>query len=287
MKSGMKRWGVITVIVALLVAAAVFKLADQRSVLGDHYELADGLIQEIALRNSREALRVTEEERYEGDLLLVNSDYPARPQGTKPDIVELFGHPELTGRAALLDSSIRLSRSVALKFVVMLDAAAADGVEHFLISSGYRDQAEQGQLYKEKGADYALPPGRSEHQLGLALDVGSTEGKMGEADEGKWLEENAARYGFVLRYPADKTEITGISFEPWHFRYVGLPHSVLMKKTIWYWKSMWSCWRRKRRSRLPSAAANTRSAIMDRMNSRSLKYLKTAITPSRAIIAAV
>lgn len=229
-KNGMKRWGFITVIAALLLIVAIFKPADHRGVLGDHYESADGLIQEIALRKSGEALQVTEEDLYAGDLLLVNNDYPARPQGTKPDVVELFGHSELTGRASLLDSTIRLSRSVALKFVVMLDAAAADGVEHFLISSGYRDQAEQSRLYKEKGADYALPAGRSEHQLGLALDVGSTEGTMGKAEEGKWLEQHAARYGFVLRYPADKTEITGISFEPWHFRYVGLPHSVLMKK---------------------------------------------------------
>ncbi|NGZ76503.1 M15 family metallopeptidase [Saccharibacillus sp. VR-M41] len=226
----MKRWGVITGIVALLLVLAVFKLLDQRGVLGDHYESADGLIQEIALRSSGEKLKPEENRPYEGDLLLVNGDHPVRAEGTQPDVTELYGHPELTGRASLMDSGIRLSRRVALKFVVMLDAAAEDGVSHFLISSGYRDKLEQSRLYKEKGADYALPAGYSEHHLGLALDIGSTEGQMGEADEGKWLERNAARYGFVLRYPADKTDVTGISFEPWHFRYVGLPHSVLMQK---------------------------------------------------------
>ena len=78
-----------------------------------------------------------------------------------------------------------------------------------------------------------LQSGSREHQRGWARDSGSTEGPIAEAKDGKGLEKNAARYGFVLRYPADKTEITGISFEPWHFRYVGLPHSVLMKKNNW------------------------------------------------------
>ena len=223
----MKKRGFTAVMIILLLIIAVFKLTEQRS---GSAESADGLIQEIALRNSGQSLQVAEDQLYSGDLLLVNGDYPMRPQGTQADVTELFGHSELTGPASLLDREIRLSRGVALKFVVMVDAAANGGVEHFLISSGYRDELEQSRLYKEKGSDYALPPGYSEHHLGLALDIGSTEGPMAEAKEGEWLEKNAARYGFVLRYPADKTGITGISFEPWHFRYVGLPHSLLMKK---------------------------------------------------------
>ncbi|CAM4207423.1 M15 family metallopeptidase [Saccharibacillus endophyticus] len=223
----MKKRGFAAVIIILLLIIAVFKLTEQRSGSADS---ADGLIQEIALRNSGQSLQASEDQLYAGDLLLVNGDYPMRPQGTQPDVTELFGHSELTGPASLLDRDIRLSRGVAMKFVVMADAAANEGIEHFLISSGYRDELEQSRLYKEKGSDYALPPGYSEHHLGLALDIGSTEGPMAEAKEGKWLEKNAARYGFVLRYPADKTGITGISFEPWHFRYVGLPHSLLMQK---------------------------------------------------------
>src|SRR5690606_10198529 len=50
------------------------------------------------------------------------------------------------------------------------------------------------------------------------------------AEEGKWIEENSWKYGFILRYPKDKTHITGIEYEPWHIRYVGLPHSVIMKE---------------------------------------------------------
>ncbi len=85
-------------------------------------------------------------------------------------------------------------------------------------------------LYQEMGAEYALPAGYSEHNSGLSLDVGSSLTKMERAPEGKWIEENAWKYGFILRYPEDKTELTGIQYEPWHIRYVGLPHSAIMKE---------------------------------------------------------
>ena len=74
----------------------------------------------------------------------------------------------------------------------------------FLMSSGYRDFKEQSKLYKEMGSDYALPAGYSEHNLGLSLDVGSTQKKMEKAPEGKWVAENVWKHGFVLRYPKIK-----------------------------------------------------------------------------------
>ena len=80
------------------------------------------------------------------------------------------------------------------------------------------------------GSDYALPAGYSEHNLGLSLDIGSTQKKMEKAPEGKWIEENVWKHGFVLRYPKNKSNITGIQYEPWHIRYVGLPHSAIMQK---------------------------------------------------------
>jgi D-alanyl-D-alanine carboxypeptidase len=112
----------------------------------------------------------------------------------------------------------------------MIGAAEKEGVRHFSINSGFRDFDEQNVLYQEMGSDYALPAGHSEHNLGLSLDVGSTQMKMDEAPEGKWLEKNAWKYGFIIRYPKDKTAITGIQYEPWHIRYVGLPHSVIMEE---------------------------------------------------------
>src|SRR5690606_37126897 len=70
----------------------------------------------------------------------------------------------------------------------------------------------------------------SEHNLGLSLDIGSTQQKIENSPEGNWIEKNSWKYGFILRYPKDKTDITGIQYEPWHIRYVGLPHSAIMKE---------------------------------------------------------
>ncbi|AHV95201.1 D-Ala-D-Ala carboxypeptidase VanY [Paenibacillus sabinae] len=189
---------------------------------------------EIVIRETNDhagniPVKVTEEQVYQGDLLLVNKEYSLHKVGIQPDIVNLYGYKELTQGYALLDHTIRLSQRVAREFSVMIGAAEGDGVRHFMISSGYRSLDEQDRLYQEKGADYALPSGHSEHNLGLSLDIGSTEMEMNRAAEGKWLEKNAWKYGFILRYPKDKTDITGIQYEPWHFRYVGLPHSLIMK----------------------------------------------------------
>lgn len=173
---------------------------------------------------------ITEEQIYQGNLLLVNSEYPVHPESIKSDVIKLSAHNELTEGYGLLDSKIYLSESVAREFSEMIAAAKKEGVHNFSITSGFRDFDEQSTLYREMGSSYALPAGYSEHNLGLSLDVGSTQMKMANAPEGKWIEENAWKYGFILRYPKDKTEITGIQYEPWHIRYVGLPHSAIMEE---------------------------------------------------------
>lgn len=176
---------------------------------------------------------VPSKEVHKGDLLLVNREYAVHEDGVKKDIVNLGEQADLVDGFVLLDRNTYISKSVAKKFKAMIKDAAKDGVNRFVISSGYRDLDKQDKLYKEHGADYALPAGYSEHNLGLSLDVGSTQKEMKEADEGKWLQENAWKYGFILRYPSNKTDVTGILYEPWHFRYVGLPHSAIMYKNDW------------------------------------------------------
>lgn len=104
------------------------------------------------------------------------------------------------------------------------------------IMSGYRDYDYQLNLYnsliKEKGFNYALrmiaKPGSSEHQTGLALDYCIykdnkcyIEHEVEEFIETNWIHNNAHKYGFILRYPKDKEELTGYNYEPWHLRYVG------------------------------------------------------------------
>jgi D-alanyl-D-alanine carboxypeptidase len=170
------------------------------------------------------------EQIYQGNLLLVNSEHPVHQESIKSDIVNLSANNDLTQGYVLLGTDIYLSEEIAHKFQEMIAAAGKEGLQYFAITSGFRDFNEQSILFQNMGSDYALPPGYSEHNLGLSLDVGSTQMRMTDAPEGKWIEENAWKYGFILRYPKDKVGITGIQYEPWHIRYVGFPHSAIMKE---------------------------------------------------------
>jgi len=102
--------------------------------------------------------------------------------------------------------------------------------------SGYRSYQTQSALYKnystqhgEKAANrYSAKPGQSEHQTGLVMDITSESAELkltedfGETEEGKWVSEHAHQFGFILRYPKDKEDITGYIYEPWHLRYLGV-----------------------------------------------------------------
>ena len=115
-------------------------------------------------------------------------------------------------------------------FVQMKEAAKEEGINLEIIS-GYRSYDVQNQLYFyyvgrsggiEVADGFSARPGYSEHQTGMAMDLNSCLTSFGETKAGIWLRENCADYGFILRYPEGKEEITGYIYEPWHFRYVGL-----------------------------------------------------------------
>jgi len=212
----MKKWIVILVILLLVL----IKLGEHRT---DFKEEEKAQLQ-------TKSIPVKEVQIHQGDLRLIDKTYSVAPEGIASDIILLKDHAALTSGYTLLEQDIRLSKRVAKAFQRMVQAAEKDGVTHFLISSGYRDFKEQAALYQEKGAAYALPAGYSEHNSGLSLDIGSSSDKMERAPEGKWLRDHAADYGFILRYPPAKKAITGIEYEPWHFRYVGLPHSQIMQE---------------------------------------------------------
>jgi D-alanyl-D-alanine carboxypeptidase len=177
-----------------------------------------------------QTIKVSRDQIYQGNLLLINKDNPVRPESKKTDVVVLSEHKDLIKGYRVMDNTIKASQAVIKNFSTMVYAAKNEGVDHFLINSGYRDFQEQDKLYRQKGPHFALPGGHSEHNLGLSIDIGSTQTAMYKAAEGRWLKKNAWKYGFILRYPLDKVAITGIQYEPWHFRYVGLPHSIIMKK---------------------------------------------------------
>ena len=114
-------------------------------------------------------------------------------------------------------------------FDKMQAAAAKEGLNIY-ISSGFRSYDYQSGLYdryvqrsgKAEADRYSARPGHSEHQTGLAFDLNSIDMTFADTDECAWVNEHCAEYGFILRYPKGKQDVTGIIFEPWHFRYVGV-----------------------------------------------------------------
>ena len=157
-------------------------------------------------------------------LLLVNADHPlaAEPEG----LVNLYAQK---GRGfSLANSSICLTEETFLAAKAMFTAAAADGMEGFILSSGYRDREAQAAEY-EKDPETAAQPGTSEHETGLAFDVTAYGPKdFSRTPQYEWLYAHCWDYGFILRYPAGKEAVTGIPAESWHYRYVGQPHARLM-----------------------------------------------------------
>lgn len=156
--------------------------------------------------------------------ILVNRWHPI-PENYMPELTELWNGESV---------DIRIYPDLQ----EMFDNARAAGLEPS-VSSGYRTHQAQQSLMDQEIADYisrgysegeakemaeqwVAIPGTSEHQIGLAVDI-SVEDGSGQAasDVWQWLRENSYKYGFILRYPEDKTDFTGISYEPWHYRYVG------------------------------------------------------------------
>lgn len=114
-------------------------------------------------------------------------------------------------------------KEVYEQYKKMWKAANKEGLT-FLVNSSYRTLEEQQEEYDLFGDEYASRPGFSEHQTGLALDI-VTHGTIGnsfeDTDEFEWLQNHAHEYGFILRYPKGKENITGYEYESWHYRYLG------------------------------------------------------------------
>lgn len=139
------------------------------------------------------------------------------------------------------NESMQVRRPVAVALEKMFGAAKSDSAP-LMLSSGYRSYSYQVSLYKgyvksvgQSGADaVSARPGYSEHQTGLSADIEPLDEKcdvsvcFADLPAGKWLAANAYKFGFIMRYPADKVKITGYDYEPWHFRYVGSELSTEM-----------------------------------------------------------
>lgn len=156
-------------------------------------------------------------------LVLVNKNNQLYPKFIPSDL-ELIDLKYAIGKKYV-------KRDVKNSFKKLSDDAKNLGY-NIKIQSAYRDYDYQKQLYenyvKKYGKKYAdscsARPGHSEHQTGLAIDVCGSNGDYNDFEKSKeflWMKKNAHKYGFILRYPINKENITGFKYEPWHYRYVG------------------------------------------------------------------
>ena len=157
------------------------------------------------------------------NLILVNEDYYI-PEDYKVTLVKL-------------DNGERVDERICPALLEMFEEAEKDDV-YMVVADGYRSHKEQEEVLKEKTKEYQkrvlIPwiakmmaekwvaiPGTSEHQLGIAVDINADAIHSSGQQVYQWLFNHAYEYGFIQRYPSDKSNITGINYEPWHYRYVG------------------------------------------------------------------
>lgn len=200
----------------------------------DKYTLDDILEENGQYSFSNEEESITEEtEDYVFDkddwrLILVNKQHPV-PEDYTVELETIKGNMQCDAR-------------IISDLIAMFQAADADGV-NLAVCSPYRDLSRQEWLFERKIKSYmkngmsymeayslasqiVMVPGASEHQLGLAVDINcdtytSLDEGFADTEAGKWLAAHCFEYGFILRYPLGKEYITGVEYEPWHFRYVG------------------------------------------------------------------
>lgn len=180
-------------------------------------------VPEISFSSTNKAEMEEETAEEEWCLILVNKEH-CIPDDYEVELVELSN-----GQC--------VDRRIYPALQEMFDTARAEGV-HPVVASGYRTAEKQQSLMDEKIAAYLVEGyslreakekaeiwvaavGTSEHQLGISVDINADGVHSAGSEVYEWLDENSYQFGFIKRYPEDKTEITGIINEPWHYRYVG------------------------------------------------------------------
>ncbi len=165
-------------------------------------------------------------------LLLVNAENPL-PDGYSADALT-----SIPNQYCNSSSANKIDKGVYPYVLAMLKAARADGV-HLAVASPYRSYATQKLYFNNKvktviangtpeeeaeavAATAVARPGTSEHQTGLAVDFNAASMRFETLPACDWMMEHAEAYGFILRYPENKTDITGVMYEPWHWRFVGI-----------------------------------------------------------------
>lgn len=190
------------------------------------------------LKNYDKVIKVRDD-LYTGSLILVNNEYPCK-MDTDKDLVRISEYQN--GAYKIMDEDIWVNREMLQHFNRMMEEfKKSTGNHEIIVTSGYRTLREQSKNLQEKiklygieeARNWAMLPGYSEHHTGYAVDISiyTDQGnyiRYRGQDEYGWINENSYKYGIIRRYIGDKKDITGVSNEEWHYRYIGVPHSYIM-----------------------------------------------------------
>ena len=234
-----KRWLIIALILAVMLCLSIYHFlgeeshapsAESATSSDQKAEPVDETIM-LVLPDADPIVAIEEDYNASNSLwVVVNKDHPLASQDYRPDDLILIED----SRTDKSNDERSLRQIVVDDFNAMLKDASTAGYD-LIVGSGFRSYDLQNVYYssyvrnsgQEQADKYSAKPGYSEHQTGLVADVSLQSMEcylskcFGDTDAGKWIADNAADYGFIVRYPADKTEITKYQYEPWHLRYVG------------------------------------------------------------------
>ena len=235
---------IILMILVILILTIVYKYIAYKKEVQASLETSINVEELYNTTNIEEAEVIEEENKRDIDshtsnweLLLVNKNHKV-PEGYTVELEEV-------------ENVHQVDKRIAESLKQMLSDARKEGLSPIICSS-YRTNAKQQKLYNNKVREYkrwgcsseeaeelasywVAIPGTGEHETGLAVDIVSEnyqilDEKQEQTDVQRWLIDNSYKYGFTLRYPTDKKDITMINYEPWHYRYVGIDNATYMKE---------------------------------------------------------
>lgn len=235
------RWWIAVVIVLLILPVAgsvLYVLLEPRASSRTAISPANVSFLKNFVPENYQTVPMMRGQIFEGNLILVNSKNSCRA-GTE-NFTRVYD--EKNKAYKVKDKSVMMHKCAMLPMNQMMDAFYQEtGIRDVLAMSGYRSEEEQAQIFQQKAeakgeqeaSKWAAYPGYSEHHTGYAVDLsiyhdnGHSEAFRGQGKY-RWISENCHRYGFIIRYYEDKTPLTGVKYEPWHLRYIGVPHAELL-----------------------------------------------------------
>ena len=237
---------IILMILVVLILTIVYKYITYKKEVQASLETSVNVEELYTTTNKEEANIKEEENRKEKDIDSTTSDWELLLVNKNHKVPERY-----VVELEEVEDGHQVDKRIVEFLKQMLADARKEGLSP-LICSSYRTNDKQQKLYNNKVREYerwgcsseeaeelasywVAIPGTGEHETGLAVDIVSMDyqildEKQEQTDVQKWLIENSYKYGFALRYPTDKKDITMINYEPWHYRYVGIDNATYMKE---------------------------------------------------------